>query len=646
MLLYFVFLYIFVLAAFFYNINLGIAEFIAATIILTAFVVNNSVSGEKFKEYIENLSLDIEAAAHNSVLKSPFPMVILKENGDIIWHNNLFSDIIADEWGSNQILDIFPGFALPEKEAGSANACFEYAGRSFDACGILVERQETGDNIYVYYLVETTGFSDLKKTYHQNSIVKGLIYIDNLDEVTKQISDSERTVLTSHIEKKISDFIVLKNGVLNKFDRDRYSFIIERKNFDLLRENKFEILKEVKQIDSENVVQITLSIGVGIGESLTETENFSRAALDMALGRGGDQAVIKEGNDYFYFGGQNRETEKRVKVRSRIIALAFREFVENSDKVIIMGHKSPDMDFLGAALGLARIALSYDKKAYIVVDEKNENTGALFAKTQLDREYDEIFISPSQAELHLGGKTIIVVADTHREALVTVPEILGTAENSEKKIFLIDHHRKGADFIKNTSLTFHEPYASSTCELVVEMLQYLDDKVKLKRVDAEALYAGILIDTQNFSLRTGIRTFEAASYLRKIGMEPMAAKDLIKNDFENYGQVSEIVKSAEICGTIAISKYYGDDVGSIFIAQAADDLVAIKGISAAFVIFKKGDLITISARSNGNINVQLIMEKLGGGGHQLVAGAQVKGSTVDTVIVEIKHAIEEVSDNG
>ena len=640
MILYFVVLFAVSASTFYFNKILAVAEVLLSSVVLILFLFEHSKSSEQFKEYVEKLSLNIESASHNSVLKAPFPMVILKEGGEVIWHNKSFAILIEAEWGNNQIIDIFPDFILP-KSGDDLKISITFNEKTFNALGTLVESNEDdekAEDIYVYYLIETTDFSALTRKYNENSIVKGLIYIDNIDEVTKQITDSERTVLTSHIERMITDYIVLNDGVLNKFDRDRYSFIIERKNFDKLRADKFEILKAVKLVEGESSLPVTLSIGVGIGDCLSETESFTRAALDMALGRGGDQAVIKEGNDFFYFGGQNRETEKRAKVRSRIIALSFKELLEINEKVIITGHKKPDMDLLGAAMGLAKITEAYDKKPYIVIDESNSNTDSLFAKTKLDKGYDELFISPNQAEMLFDNKTLVIVVDTHRESLVSAPELL----QNNSQIFLIDHHRKGADFIKNTCLTFHEPYASSASELVVEMLQYLDDKVKLKRIEAEALYVGILIDTQNFSLRTGVRTFEAASYLRKIGMEPLSAKDLIKDDFENYVKVSEIVKSAEFSDNIAIARYYGDDDNTIFVAQAADALVSIKDVKAAFVIFKKQEVITISARSSGKINVQLVMEQLGGGGHQLVAGTQIKDITVDKAVMQIKNALNEL----
>ncbi len=640
-LLSFVFLFVFSLSVGFYNPTLAIVQFVLSMVVFVIFVFTGSTSSQQFRDYIESLSFDVESATHNSVLKSPFPMVILRETGEIVWYNDAFSELVpAEDYTSRQLSAVLSDFKLPDASGSTCEIRLEE--RSFTAYGVLADdAKSTQGRVYVYYLIETTKLGQLQKKYDEDMIIKGYIYVDNLDEITKQISDSERTVIASQTEKLISEFVGMHQGVLNKFDRDRYSFIMERKNFDEILKAKVPLLKDVKNIETYGSLPVTLSIGIGVGASLGETENFSRVALDMALGRGGDQAVIKQGNDFTYFGGQNRETEKRTKVRSRIIALSFKEMVMESEKVLIMGHKGADMDSLGSCLGLARIAKSFDKPAYIVIDESNLNTEAVFAKTRLDKDFEDAFVTPSQAETLLDSNTLLAIVDTHKASLTAAPDLI----REDGKIFLVDHHRKGADFIYHANLTFHEPYASSTCELVVEMLQYLDDKVKLKRLEAESLYAGILIDTQNFSIKTGVRTFEAASYLRKTGMEPGVAKNLVKSDFDSYIKVADIVKSAEIYkDSIAIAKYYGDEENSIFIAQAADDLIDIKRIEASFVIFRRGEETIISARSNGKINVQVIMEKLGGGGHQLVAGCQSKELTVDRALMLIKETLDEMEE--
>lgn len=636
----FVFLLVFSMTMFPYNRNLALIQVgMTLTLGLVFFLTGNN-SSKKFRDYIESLSFDVGSASHNSVLKSPFPMAVMRANGELVWCNDALGSLLpTEDYIGRSLGDFFPSFTLTH--TGGVSEFFT-EDKSFNVYAVVTdETKAPEEQIYVCYFTENTEFTALKQKYHDDMIVKGHIYIDNLDEITKQISDAERTMIASQAERIISEFIGAYQGILSKMDRDRFTFVMEHKSFTELLETKMSVLKEVKNIETFGSLPVTLSIGVGVGSSLGETENFSRVALDMALGRGGDQVVIKEGNDFTYFGGKNREIEKRTKVRSRIIALSFREMVEQADKVIVMGHKNADLDSLGSALGLAGIASAYDKPAYIILEDSNVNTEAVLSKTRLDKDFDNTFITESQAEMMITSNTLVAVVDTHRPNLVAAPDLL----KEDVKVFLIDHHRKGADFIYDANLIFHEPYASSTCELIVEMLQYLDDKVKLKRIVSESLYAGILMDTQNFSLKTGARTFEAASYLRKSGMDPIAARDLVKSDFANYVKVSDIVKSAEIYNnSIAIAKYYGDEENSIFIAQAADDLIDIKEIEAAFVIFRRGEETIVSARSNGKTNVQVIMEKLGGGGHQTVAGCQSKELTVDKAIMLIKEALDELEE--
>ncbi len=650
----FVLLYLFCIVNSFFNVSIAVLEAFVASVVLVMYLIERKKSNKKMRKYLENLSFNIESATHNSIMNSPFPMVIVKKNGEIIWYNNNFGELVdKDAFLSQYIQDAFEGFTISEEEAVVYNICA--GGKTFDAIGVCTksesyskldkkenEKNESFEEIFVYYFVDTTNLTSLQEEYRESRFVKGYIYIDNLDELTKSLPDSDRTGILSKIEKNLYDFTVRYNAILQRNDRDRYSFITEYRYLKKMKDEKFNVLKSVKDIEATEM-QFTLSIGVGVGEDLHETESFAKSAIDLALGRGGDQAVVKEGTDVTYFGGNAREVEKRTKVRSRIVALYFKELLEKNERVIIMGHENPDMDSLGASMGISRIAKAYDKETFIVLDDNlNENAKILLKRFENNREYDGLFLPAQTAENFITDKTVVVIVDCHRASILPCPEII---EKSDKKV-LIDHHRKGADFISDTVLSFHEPYASSTSELVVEMLGYLDDKVKLRKAEAESLYAGILLDTQNFSVKTGVRTFEAASYLRKAGMEPVSARDFIKSDFETYIKVSEIVKSCEFYNNdIAIAKYYGEEANSIFIAQAADALIDIKGIEASFVIFKNKEKIIISARSNGKINVQIVMERMGGGGHQLVAGAQLTDSTVDKAVMMIKEILKEITDD-
>ena len=641
----FITLYLFSAVDLFFSFEVACIELLIATVILVIYLISRNNQNKMMRKYLENLSLNIETATHDSVMNSPFPMVIIRETGEIIWYNNNFGELINNEgFVTPYIQDTFEGFEISKNELTKCEVKID--NRYFEAYGIHTKspikdkKEQAQELIFVYYFVDITSLKELQQEFSDSKIVKGYIYIDNLDELTKSITDSERTSLISQVEKSIFDFINNYNAVLSKAERDRYSFVMEYKNFISMKDSKFSLLKDVKNIESSNL-PFSLSIGIGAGENLGETERFAKSALDLALGRGGDQVVVRENNDYLYFGGNTKEIEKRTKVRSRLMALSLKELLERCDNVIIMGHKNADMDSIGSAIGISRIAKAYDKPTHIVIDEKNPNMDIVKKRLDDSVEYEHLFTTPEFAGEFVNSHTLLIVVDTHLQSYVVMPELLSKTQ----KIFLIDHHRKGAEFIKNAALTFHEPYASSTCELVVEMLGYLDDKVKIRKCEADCLYAGILLDTQNFSVRTGMRTFEAASYLRKVGMDPAFAKEYIKNSLDDYLKVSEIVRCCEIYkNKIAIGKYYGDEDNSVFIAQAADTLVDIKGIDAAFVIFKNKNNIAISARSNGTVNVQVIMEKLGGGGHQLIAGAQLTDTTVDKTIVTIKELLDELEE--
>ncbi len=649
----FVLLYAFCLVNLFFSINVAIVEAVVTTVVLIIYLIERRKSDKNMRKYLENLSFNIESATHNSIMNSPFPMVIVRKNGEIIWYNNNFGELIdKDTFLSPYIGDAFEGFVIDADETIVTDIVA--GGRTFDAIGVCTksksysksdkkdsDKNDDVEEIFVYYFVDTTKLTTLQTEHNETRLVKGYIYIDNLDELTKSLPDSDRTGILSKIEKNLYDFTIRYNAILQRSDRDRYSFMTEYRNFVQMKNEKFNVLRFVKDVEVSDM-QFTLSIGVGVGSDLHETESFAKTAIDLALGRGGDQAVVKEGSEVSYFGGNAREVEKRTKVRSRIVALYFKELLEKNERVIITGHKNPDMDSLGAAMGISRIAKAFDKEAFIVLDDTlNENAQVLLKRFENNREYEGLFIPAQTAENFLNEKTVVVIVDCHRLPILPCPELVAKAD---KKV-LIDHHRKGADFISDTVLAFHEPYASSASELVVEMLGYLDDRVKLRKAEAESLYAGILLDTQNFSVKTGVRTFEAASYLRKAGMEPISAKDFVKSDFETYIKVTEIVKSCEFYSNdIAIAKYYGEETNSIFIAQAADALIDIKGVEAAFVIFKNKDRVIISARSNGKINVQLVMERMGGGGHQLVAGAQLSEITVDKAVMTIKEILKEITE--
>ena len=432
--------------------------------------------------------------------------------------------------------------------------------------------------------------------------------IDNYEEMLQRISNEERPEIVAKIEKTIYDWAMETKGVVIKSERDTFVYVFEQRYLEKVKENKFQILDTVKEIKLEAGLQITLSISIS-NEGSTQYEKYKSAlsGMDIALGRGGDQAVIRENDKYLFFGGRAQEMEKRTKVKARIVAHALEELIMEAKDVIIMGHVNGDIDSIGSSLGISRIAKSLGKQAYIV----NETSGLSldqFMEAVKKEEDEDIFITSQEAGAKASSETLLIVVDTHKKGYVEAPELL----EKTNKIVVIDHHRRSTDYIDNATLTFHEVYASSAAELVTELLQYIETPIKLKTVEIEGLYAGIMMDTKNFTFKTGVRTFEAAAYLRKCGVDIIKVKKWFQTDLENYNTISEIVREAEIVhDTIGISIYESDSKNSsVICAKAADELLTISDITASFVMGNIGDKVCISGRSIGDINVQVILEKL------------------------------------
>ena len=429
-------------------------------------------------------------------------------------------------------------------------------------------------------------------------------------------------------------------GAYQKYDRDKYFLVFERRFLSALMQSKFGILNEIRRIDTgNNAYRPTISIGAGVGASPEEANNNAAASLELALARGGDQAVLKDETGHKFYGGIQQGMEKRTRVKSRMFARALKNLMEQTDKVIIMGHTVPDLDCMGAAMGLLACARQEDKKAYIVLDKPNAAVQGLVDEMKRDAEYDGVLIQPSEALAMMEKQTMLIVVDTQLSDFAIAPQLLGKAQT----LVVIDHHLRGTDHIENPTLFLHEPYASSTAEMVTEILQYFSDKVLIRPLEVEALLAGITIDTKGFSFKTGVRTFEAASYLRKMGADTTSIRHLFQDDLETFRARAKVVQDAKMLpGGVAIS-WCPDDAKNpqLLAAQAADSLIGIRGINASFVLCEQNGTILVSGRSIGGINVQRILEKLGGGGHATIAGAQLKGADKETVENDLTQAIEE-----
>ena len=502
------------------------------------------------------------------------------------------------------------------------------------------DKKHVDKYMIMLYFIDETEIVKLKEEYKDSKSCVTIIMIDNYEETMQQLESEEKPQVIAEIDKCIYEWTDKSNGVLIKSDRDRYVYLFEQRYFEKVKEDKFSILDKVKDIKTKENVQITLSIAVS-NDGMTDKEKYksAQAAMDVVLGRGGDQAVIRENEIYKFYGGRAQEVEKRTKVKARVVAHALENLIKDASKVMIMGHTNPDIDSMGSSMGIYRLAKSLDKKAYIIDSSETNTLQSFKADLAKDPEYEDILITKEVAEENIDKETLVVVVDTHKTTYVEAPELLKRTD----KIVIIDHHRRSADYIENATLTFQEVYASSAAELVTELLQYAEVHVDLKTIEAESLYAGIMMDTKNFTFKTGVRTFEAAAYLRRCGVNIIRVKKWFQSNLDTFNKIAGIVKKAEIVNdTIAIATYEKKDKeASLICAKTADELLTISDITASFVMGKAGNKICISGRSIGDINVQVILEKLGGGGHITLAGAQVEGMTMEEAKQELINRINE-----
>ena len=628
-------------------------------IIMYAYWTNNKRKAE-LSEHIKDLTLTVDSAAKGTLINSPFPLVIIETDGNIIWKSSKFIHEFANIDINNYLNNIVKEIKL-EIENGSEQDKKELeeliykqvkiGEKTYKVLGEYVrskEKDKKKENEYMttLYFIDETKSIELEQKYNDSKLCVGIIMIDNYDEIMQRVADEDKPVLIAQIEKSLYDWATEFEGLIIKSERDTFVIVLEQKYIAKLEEEKFHILDQIKEISIPGKLQSTLSIAISQeGNSNYEKYKSAQAIIDIALGRGGDQAIIRKNGKYIFFGGRAQEVEKRTKVKARIVAHALEELIQESENVIIMGHTNSDIDAMGASLGVYRLAKINGKEAYIV----NETAGASlenFIKTaKEEEEYENAIIGKEEALSKITEETLLVVVDTHKTTYVEVPELL----EKTNKIVIIDHHRRSTDFIENAILTFHEVYASSACELITELIEYSENDITLSQTEIEGLYAGIMMDTKNFTFKTGVRTFEAAAYLRKCGVDIIKVKKWFQSDLETYHKISEIVANAEIVNdSIGISIYDKQDANSnIVCAKAADELLTISDITASFVIGNLGDKICISGRSIGDINVQVILEKLGGGGHITLAGAQVEGMTIEEVkqelIIRINEYFTEIS---
>ena len=633
------------------NYKMILPSIILYIAILTYSYYTNTKRKNEISETLQDLTLTVDSAAKTTLINSPFPLIILETDGNVIWKSSKFitefANVDINSYVNDLNMDItneINNKKVAEKQdiirqIKIDNKDYQKVGRYINIKNR--DKKSKQDYMIMMYFINNTENIKLQKEYKDSKSCFGIIMVDNYEETMQRLDASEKPVVTAEIDKRMYDWANKTNGVLIKSDRDRYVYLFEQRYLEILKEDKFSILDQIKEIDNKEKLQFTLSIAVS-NEGATDKEKYkaTQDAMDVVLGRGGDQAVIRENETYKFFGGRAQEVEKRTKVKARVVAHALENLIKESKKVMIMGHANPDMDAIGSSMGIYRLVKALNTNAYIVSSDITSSTiGAFKQELDKDPEYEDVIINKEVAMENIDEDTLLVVVDTHKVNYVDTPELLERA----KKIVVIDHHRRSANYIEDATLMFQEVYASSAAELVTELLQYAEVKVDLKTIEAESLYAGIMMDTKNFTFKTGVRTFEAAAYLRRCGVDIIRVKKWFQSDLASFNLIAGIVKNAEVVTDgIAISVY--DETtkdASLICAKAADELLTISDITASFVLGNTGDKICISGRSIGDINVQVILEKLGGGGHITLAGAQVEGMTIEETKQELINRINE-----
>ena len=609
-------------------------------LVMYAYWTNNKRQ-EELTEHIKNLTFSLDKVAKIALVNLPFPLVIAETNGNLIFRNTKFNQEFANIDINNYLTKILNDVKLEIKNNDKKEKIYDeikIGKKTYKLYGDYMPLKD--EYIITIYFVDNTKLVELESLFDNKDMYIGIVMIDNYEEISQRLEDSDKTGLMAEIEKKLYDWASDYKGLILKSERDTFVCIFEKQYIKQIEDRKFDILDTIKELQPSDKMQFTLSIAIS-NEGFNNLEKYktAQAALDIVLGRGGDQAVIHEGDKYTFFGGRTQELEKRTKVKARIISHALEGIIQESSKVVIMGHSNSDMDCIGSSMGIYRLTKTLRKDAFIVLNTKGENLVTFLNEINNIEEYKDLILEPQEALAAIDDDTLLVVVDTNKKNYVESQEVLARA----KKIVVIDHHRRSADYIENAMLTFHEVYASSASELVTELVKYAQQEVSLTNVEAEALYAGIMMDTKSFTFKTGVRTFEAAAYLRKCGVDIIKVKKWFQSNFDTYNKISNIIGKSDIAyDSIAIAIYEEDDTeANIVCAKAADELLTISNITASFVLGKLGNKVCISGRSIGDINVQVILEKLGGGGHITLAGAQVEGMNIYEVKQELINRINE-----
>lgn len=600
----------------------------------------------------------------NVLLKElAIPYAILLDDGKAVWMNEQFERVLGgkpkgDAYISKYIpelnVSIFPRREGDVVEIEVYHADKEYRAElrrvsveGFAETEKLLEMPEEKEYFIAVYLQDVTELNRYIKENEQQRLVAGLIYIDNYDEVVDSVEEVRQSLLMALVDRKINQYIAGVDGIVKKMENDKYFIVIKKQYFKQLEEDKFSLLEDVKSVNIGNNIPATLSIGLGLSTvSYAQSYNYARVAIDLALARGGDQAVIKDCDGITYYGGRREQTAKNTRVKARVKAEALREFITVKDKIFVMGHKLTDVDAFGAAIGIYRAAAALEKNVHIVINEISASLRPLYESYEKDSSYpDDLFLTSAEAIPMVDEDSMVIVVDTNRPQMTECEELL----KKTRTIVVLDHHRQSSDNIENALLSYIEPYASSSCEMVSEVLQYIVDDIKIPKLEASSMYAGIMIDTNNFVNRTGVRTFEAAAFLRRCGADITLVRKMFRDDMESYRAKAEIISSAEVYQqkfAIAVGRDLTIESPTIIGAQAADELLDISGIKASFVLTEYNGRIYVSARAIDEVNVQIIMERFGGGGHMNASGAQFDHTDMEKAVADLKKVLDDMVKEG
>lgn len=628
-----------------------LSEAVLGAVILLAVLILNRRRKDSVNNFLSLMAKNSNAVSSNVMGSVPMPVVVVHIDGSVFWYNERFSKLFSNKdlfgisietiisdikWG-----EVLKSASFYEKRVKIGKSRYLLIANTIkNKTSAVIEE----DKVSVYiYLIDMTAELELRKMYENDKTDIAIINIDNYDDVLQRVNDNEQQQVLTQIRRCVNEWGEDAEALVKSVDRDRYYVFFEHRYLAKYIENKFDILYKIRKVGEDIKLPVSISIGIGVGGTLAETDSYARSALDMALGRGGDQVSIKDDTQFTFYGSKARDYEKSTRVKTRAFAVALKDFIKGSDKVIFMGHSGADYDSFGSAMGLQRAVRALGKKPYIIHDNNSPAIGKMYDELRAMADYKGMFISGDNALEILTPDTLLVILDTHRPSMLPSPFLAQKAA----KVVLIDHHRRSTDFINPCSLIYHEPYASSTCEMATELLEYMNLGSSLTTIEAECLYTGILMDTKNFIVKTGVRTFEAASYLKRLGLNTVAIKKLFNVNKEEYDQRADIVRTAQmVAPQIAVAKTYSKIPNIRVVAsQAADEMLNIADTHASIVVYPIDNAVGVSARSLGDINVQLIMEYLGGGGHSTVAGAQVKEKNVDMVVAEVTDAINEYLKN-